>query len=530
MTAQDYWALSPVIAMAGLALVLLSADALLAERMFGGRRYGSKRALYWIAVIGLAVPAFLALNLWFEWFGESTSEAVVYGTFTADRFALFFQFLIIGATGVVILASVPYLQQFRDSLGEFFTLLLTAAAGMMLLVGASELITIYVALETTALPAVALAALRRDGFSIEAGAKFLILSALSTALLLFGLVLLYGYTGATQIGEIVDVFEKIAKMEHEFGLQFASGVPFGSFAMLMAVLLIVAGFGFKMAIAPWHMWVPDVYQGAPTPVAAFLSVASKASAFAVLMRLLYSFTGIHSEELINNVGEVIDVIDPIAQDWQMFFALIATVSMTVGNLMALSQSNVKRLLAYSTIAQAGYIMVGFAAVTVSYKSLTHDAGPESIMYYLAGYAFTNLAVFLAFTAIVRRTGDDSIAGLSGLLKRSPVLAILMVIGLLSLLGMPPTVGFMAKAVIFSTAVAEGLIWLAVVAVVNTVVAAYYYLRVIGVIMFGESDDTDPIKPRPGELAAVSIGVAGALVFGIVPWFILELVDKSLSIV
>ena len=222
MTAQDYWALSPVIAMAALALVLLSADALLAERMFGGRRYGSKRALSWIAVIGLVVPAFLALNLWFEWFGESTSEAVVYGTFTADRFALFFQFLIIGATGVVILASVPYLQQFKDSLGEFFTLLLTAAAGMMLLVGASELITIYVALETTALPAVALAALRRDGFSIEAGAKFLILSALSTALLLFGLVFLYGYTGATRIDEIV------ARMA---ALPFESGVPFGSLAV-----------------------------------------------------------------------------------------------------------------------------------------------------------------------------------------------------------------------------------------------------------------------------------------------------------
>ena len=252
MTAQDYWALSPVIAMAALALVLLSADALLAERMFGGRRYGSKRALSWIAVIGLAVPAFFALNLWFEWFGTSTSEAVVYGTFTADRFALFFQFLIIGATAIVLLASVPYLQQFKDSLGEFFTLLLIAAAGMMLLVGASELITIYVALETTALPAVALAALRRDGFSIEAGAKFLILSALSTALLLFGLVFLYGYTGATRIDEIV---ARLAT------LPFESGVPFGSLVVMLAVLLIVAGFGFKMAIVPWHMWVPDVYQG-----------------------------------------------------------------------------------------------------------------------------------------------------------------------------------------------------------------------------------------------------------------------------
>ena len=505
MTAQDYWALSPVIAMAALALVLLSADALLAERMFGGRRYGSKRALSWIAVIGLAVPAFFALNLWFEWFGTSTSEAVVYGTFTADRFALFFQFLIIGATAIVLLASVPYLQQFKDSLGEFYTLLLIAAAGMMLLVGASELITIYVALETTALPAVALAALRRDGFSIEAGAKFLILSALSTALLLFGLVFLYGYTGATRIDEIV------ARMA---ALPFESGVPFGSLAVMLAVLLIVAGFGFKMAIVPWHMWVPDVYQGAPTPVAAFLSVASKAAAFAVLMRLLYSFAG----------------FEPVAQDWQILFALIATASMTVGNLMALSQTNVKRLLAYSTIAQAGYIMVGFAAVSVASSSGSTAAGPQSIMYYLAGYAFTNLAVFLAFAAIVHRTGNDTIAGLSGLLKRSPVLAILMVIGLLSLLGMPPTVGFMAKAVIFSTAVDQGLIWLAVVAVINTVVAAYYYLRVVGVIMFGQPDDADPIKPEAGELVAVSIGIAGALLFGVVPWFILELVDKSLTIV
>ena len=485
MNAQDYWALSPVIAMAALALVVLSADAMLAEKLPSGRRWGSKRALSWISVIGLVVPALLTLNLWFGWFGELTSDPVVYGTFTADRFALFFQFLIIGSSAIVMLASVPYLNQFRDSLGEFFTLLLTAAAGMMLLVGASELITIYVALETTALPAIALAALRRDGFSIEAGAKFLILSALSTALLLFGLVFLYGYTGATRIDEIV---ARLATVP------FETGVPFGSLAVMLAVLLIVAGFGFKMAIAPWHMWVPDVYQGAPTPVAAFLSVASKASAFAVLMRILYSFAG----------------FEAVAQDWQILFALIATASMTVGNLLALSQSNVKRLLAYSTIAQAGYIMVGFAAVSVASSTGSPSAGPQSVMYYLAGYAFTNLAVFLALTAIVHRTGNDTLAGLSGLLKRSPTMAVLMVIGLLSLLGMPPTVGFMAKAVVFSTAVDQGLVWLAVVAVINTVVAAYYYLRVVGLIMFGQAEDEEPIRPSAGELTAVSVGVAGAI--------------------
>ena len=505
MTAQDYWALSPVIAMAALAIVLLSADALLAEKMFGGRRFGSKRALSWIATIGLIAPAILALNLWFGWVGDLTSAPVIYGTFTADHFTLFFQFLIIGVTAAVILASVPYLKQFKDSLGEFFTLLLTAAAGMMLLVGASELITIYVALETTALPAIALAALRRDGFSIEAGAKFLILSALSTALLLFGLVFLYGYTGATRIDEIA---ARLAT------LPFEAGVPFGSLAVMLAVLLIVAGFGFKMAIAPWHMWVPDVYQGAPTPVAAFLSVASKASAFAVLMRLLYSMAG----------------FEAVAQDWQILFALIATASMTVGNLLALSQTNMKRLLAYSTIAQAGYIMVGFAAVSVASSSGSESSGPQSIMYYLAGYAFTNLAVFLALTSVIHRTGDDTIAGLSGLVKRSPVLAVLMSIGLLSLLGMPPTVGFMAKAVIFSTAVDQGLIWLAVVAVVNTVVAAYYYLRVVGVIMFGDPKDVAPIRPGAGEMAAVAVGVAGAILFGVVPWLVLQLINDSITII
>ncbi len=505
MTAQDYWALSPVISMATLALVVLSADALLAEKMPGGRVWGSKRALHWIAIVGLIVPALAALNLWFEWFGDSTSGPSVFGTFTADRFTLFFQFLIVGSTAIVLLASVPYLRQFSDSLGEFYTLLLIAAAGMMLLVGASELITIYVALETTALPAVALAALRRDGFSIEAGAKFLILSALSTALLLFGLVFLYGYTGATRIDEIV---ARLASVP------FEAGVPFGSLAVMLAVLLIVAGFGFKMAIAPWHMWVPDVYQGSPTPVAAFLSVASKAAAFAVLMRILYSMVG----------------YDDIAQDWQILFALIATASMTAGNLLALSQTNVKRLLAYSTIAQAGYIMVGFAAVSVASWSDSPSSGPQSVMYYLAGYAFTNLAVFLSFAAIVHRTGDDTIEGLSGLLKRSPVLATFMVVGLLSLLGMPPTVGFMAKAVIFSTAVDQGLVWLAVVAVVNTVIAAYYYLRVIGLIVFGDPETDDKLKPGAGELTAVGVGVAGAVVFGAIPWFVLEVVDRSLTII
>ncbi len=504
MTISDYWALSPVIAMAGLAVVVLAADASLNERWLGGRRWGSKSWLVWIASVGLLLPLFFTLNLWFGWIGDASEGATLFGTFTADRFTLFFQFLIIGSTAAVAIASARYLVQFSDSRGEFLGLMLCSAAGMLLLVGASELITIYVALETTALPIVALAAIRRDGYSIEAGAKFLILSALSTAVLLFGFVFLYGFTGATELSEIA---ARVGELSTD------SDEPFGSLIVLFSIVLIVAGFGFKMAIAPWQMWVPDVYQGSPTPVAAFLSVASKASAFAVLMRLLYVALG----------------SDHMIQDWQIFFAVIAAVSMTFGNLLALSQNNVKRILAYSTIAQAGYIMVGLAAVSTSSASGSDTAGIQSVLYYLAGYAFTNLAVFLAYTAVIHRSGDVTIAGLSGLFRRSPILALMLVLGLLSLLGMPPTVGFMTKAVIFSTAVDQGLLWLAVIAVLNTVVAAYYYLRLVGTIMFGEPEDEEKLSPGANELVVVGAGVAGAIVLGVVPMFILDFVDSSITI-
>ena len=327
------------------------------------------------------------------------------------------------------------------------------------------------------------------------------LSAISTAMLLFGFVMLYGFTGATQLNLIVDRIGELSA---------ASGQPFGSYALMLSILLIVAGFGFKMAIAPWHMWVPDVYQGAPAPVGAYLSVASKASAFAVLIRVLAYYSG-----------------GPETQDWQLLFAVVAVVSMSVGNLLALAQNNVKRLLAYSTVAQAGYIVVALTTTLGGSAVGSATGGTSAAMYYLAGYAFTNLAVWLAYTAVLQRVGDDSIDGLRGLFRRSRVLSILLVIGLLSLLGMPPTVGFMAKAVVFSNAVDQGLVWLAVIAVINTVVAAYYYLRVVGVIMFGDAEDDAPdVKTGPAEMTAVSVGVIGTLLLGIVPALVLTMIDSA----
>jgi NADH-quinone oxidoreductase subunit N len=453
MTAQDFWVLSPEIAMAVLALVVISVD--LVTR--------SMAKVSTVAFIGLAVPVILTLNLWNGWFGDPATGPALFDTFEADRFSLFFKFILLTVTAGTILASAKYIasDRMKDYGGEFVSLVLLSVTGMMILVSATELITIYVALELTALPVVALAAIHRSKQGVEAGTKFFVLSAISSALLLYGFAYIYGYTGSTNLHVIM---ERLAVLPTQ------PGVPFGSYAVLLSVIMIVAG--FKMAVVPWQMWVPDVYQGAPTPVAAFLSVASKAAAFAVIMRIMYVAFGDAN----------------LMQDWSGLFAILAAVTMTLGNTLALSQSNIKRLLGYSTIAQAGYILVGLASVPANQVGATSaGAGPQGVLYYLAGYAFTNLAVFFAVIAITSRTNDDSIAGLNGLLKRSPLLAGLLVFGLLSLLGMPPTVGFMTKVVVFGAALNANLTWLAVIGVVNTVIAAYYYLRVIRAIVFEDAD-------------------------------------------
>ena len=498
MTVQDFWVLSPEIAMAALALVVITVDLV--------TRTMAKVST--VAFIGLAVPIFFTLNLWFGWIGNPVDGPALFGTVEADRFSLFFKFILLTVTAGTILASAKYIasDRMKDYGGEFVSLVLLSVTGMMLLVSATELITIYVALELSALPVVALAAIHRTKQGVEAGTKFFVLSAISSAILLYGFAYLYGYTGSTNLDVIMS---RLAVLPTE------AGVPFGSYAVLLSVIMIVAGFGFKMAVVPWQMWVPDVYQGAPTPVAAFLSVASKAAAFAVIMRIMYTAFG----------------NDALMQDWSGLFAILAAVTMTVGNMLALSQSNIKRLLGYSTIAQAGYILVGLASVSANQVGVTSaNAGPQGVLYYLAGYAFTNLAVFFAVIAITSRTNDDSIEGLNGLLRRSPLLAGLLVFGLLSLLGMPPTVGFMAKVVVFGAALNANLTWLVIIGVVNTVIAAYYYLRVIRAIVFEDPADDSKFSADKPILIAAGVAAVGAGVFGLAPFLILDFADKALSII
>jgi NADH-quinone oxidoreductase subunit N len=502
MTAHDYWVLSPALAMAGLAIIVVLAD--LAMPTDGEGEVGRRAQLSLLSVAGLVLPAVFALNLWFGWFGEAGDGPAFHGAVVADRFALFFQFILIGVTAGVVTASAGYSRRLPGLSGEFLALVLFSVTGMMLLVSARELITIYVSLELTALPVAALAAFSRDGRSSEAGLKFLVLSGVSSAVLLYGMVYLYGYTGSTDVAVIA---ERIGALSQD------AGKPFGSYAALLAIILIVAGFGFKMAVVPWQMWVPDVYEGSPTPVAAFLSVASKASAFAVVLRVLYTSFGDAA----------------MTQDWSGLFAIAAAFTMTAGNLLALSQKNVKRLLGYSTIAHAGYMLMGVAAVAANTASGTGIAGPQGVLYYLGGYAFTNLAVFFAVIAITNRTGSELIAGLSGLGSRSPAMAGLLAVGILSLLGIPPTVGFMSKVFVFSAAVNSGLAWLAILGVLNTVISAYYYLGIVRAMYFEEPADQTPVPPdRPAVLAA-TIAAAGVAVFGLGPWLLLTLAEKALSI-
>ena len=449
MNAQDIYILSPQISIVSVAILTILLDLIVSK----------KRLVMGLALVGLTVPLVLAIFLWLN-LNESPLEitisniSVLHGSFNLDKFGLFFNLLVIGCAAVAIMGSDDYVRRSGIPAGEYFGLMLLAASGMMLLASAGNLITIYIALELTALPLVALSALSLNSKSTEAGAKFFIISALSSAIMLYGMALIYGLSGSITL-------EGIAA-----GLvSNTSGVQSGSLGLVVALTLTIVGFGFKLSAVPFHMWVPDVYEGAPTPVVAFLSVASKAVAFALVLRFFY-------------IG-LYDV--PI--NWSVLFAVIAAISMTIGNLLAIPQSNIKRLFGYSTIAHAGYIMVGIAAVS---DGDGLSAGPSSLLFYLVAYAAANLTALLAINQISEGVGSDRIEDYSGVAYKSPMLAIVLTLSLMALIGVPPTGIFIAKIYVFTAAVNNGLMWLAIVGVVNSVISAYYYLRVVRVMFRGSN--------------------------------------------
>jgi NADH-quinone oxidoreductase subunit N len=496
MTAYDLFLVSPYLALAALAMLVIVADLVT-------RRTG---LLVGLSFVGLAVPAALSAWQMVELTGSGANEltaegSVILYTLSIDRFALFFNFLILASVGLVVLVSNDYVRRVERLQGEYFGLMLLSATGMMLLAAANELITIYIALELTTLPLAALAAFLPNGRSSEAGMKFLILGAVSSAVMLYGMALIYGFTGSTRLDEIAMALAASQQL---------GTFPFGSMAVLLAVALLLVGFGFKMSAAPFQMWVPDVYEGAPTPMVAFLSVASKAAAFALVLRVFY-------------IG-----FDSLGGDWWVLLAGLAALSMTIGNLVAIAQRNIKRMFGYSTIAHAGYILVGVAAVATADNG-SETFGPSSVLFYLAAYAAANLTAFFAIVCIGNRINSDEIEDYAGMLRRAPFLAIALALALIALIGVPPTSIFIAKIYIFAAAINTGeslMTWLVIIGVVNSVVSAYYYLRVIKVMFLQPAIYTERLGASWPVNVALGVAALSMLWLGVAPAMILGAAERA----
>jgi NADH-quinone oxidoreductase subunit N len=438
--------------------------------------------------------------------GQGTLVSGVFGfanSVVLDDFALFFFFLFAGIALAVILSSQDYAKRFGDYQAEFFALVLFASSAMMLLAASRDLILIFIALELTSISQYIMAALQKDERSTEAGVKYLLLGATASAVILYGMAFLFGLTGTTRLvappGEI-----SIATVVAERGGEIEAG-------LVLATVFLVAGLAFKMSVVPFQMWVPDVYEGAPAPVAAFLSVASKAAAFAVVLRIF--FDGLPD--------------DSVRGDWADIFAVVAAISMTAGNLFALVQTNIKRLFGYSSIAQAGNFMVGLAAVSAAEGGLS--LGASGVLFFIATYALTNLGAFIVIIAVSDRIGSDNIADYAGLFRRAPLLAVGLALALISLTGIPPTAGFIAKLYIFNAAVESDLVWLVIIAVLNSVISAFYYLRVTSLMFLGEPSSSEGVPTSMALRFALVTAVAGILFFGIVPSPLLDAAKDAASV-
>ena len=452
-----------------------------------------KGSLAVISIIGLLVSAAFTFFI-----PESRVQSIFNNMLAVDDFAVFFKILFPFIAVLVILSSTDYVSKLSRFRGEYYALVLLSTLGMMLMSAATELISIYIALELTSISLYALVGFLKDSKSTESSLKYLLLGAIASAVLLYGMALIFGVTGQTQLAEITRVIQTMA-------LSSTADNP----ALILGIVLLIAGFGFKIAAVPFHMWVPDVYEGAPTPVTAFLSVASKSVGFAVIVRVFYTAFG---------------TSDWLSMNWAGIFAVLAAVGMTVGNITALSQSNIKRMLGYSSIAQAGYLMVGLAVMGTSPAANT--LGQSSIIFFLISYTMANLGAFAAIIAISNKLDSDLINDYSGMIKRAPVLSLALTLCLISLIGMPPAAGFIAKFYIFSGAIQNGLLWLVIIAVINSVVSAYYYLKVVKIMWFGEPTSTDGVPSSVALRVALFISCLGVLALGIIPDSVIKLSEVA----
>jgi NADH-quinone oxidoreductase subunit N len=404
------------------------------------------------------------------------------GGFTLDTFAVFAKLIILVATALVVLLSAKYLEIEDAHLGEYYALLLFAAVGMMFMTSGTDLIVLFIALELMALCEYVLTGfLRGNRRSNEAAVKFFLLGAFSSGLLLYGMSLLYGIGGSTNL---LVIAERLAERPSPDPLSW------------VAMVTLLAGIYFKVAAVPFHQWTPDVYEGAPTSITAFISVAPKVASFAFFIRILVAGMW------------------PLRAEWQTLTIAVAVATMTLGNLAAITQTNIKRFFGYSTISHVGYLLLGIVAMAEGDGNMD---GLLAVLIYLLVYAFMNLGAFAVIIMMRRKdlVGDE-LDDLSGLMARAPGMAILMLIFLLSLAGIPPTAGFIGKYFIFLALIETGHYYLAVLAVAYAVVALYYYFRIVVAMFMKKAPDAIPLATSPGLKVALAVAVAMTLIIGIYP--------------
>ena len=454
-----------------ISLVLIAAMVLILDLVWKGEQ---RRNLAWVVVVGLVVAGSAAGYFSKPYGGEN--YLIFGGMLRWDwmHWIMSLVFFFGGAITVLLAKDMTFL----GKEGEFYFLLVVSMLGMCLMSGATNLVMVFLAIETTSIPLYILAGFfKRDEASAEAGFKYLLFGAATSAVMLFGFSLIYGLTGTMQI--------------YSMQAQLANNQVSGTLAFVL-LLLILVGLFFKISAVPLHFWAPDVYQGAPTPVAGFLSTASKAAGFIVLLRVLTII-----------FGDLYSV-------WSPVLCVVSAASMFFGNLQAMRQHNIKRLLAYSSIAQAGYILIGVASITV--------LGFLGIVVYLIAYMVTNLAAFGIISILGNQVKSDEISAYSGLARRSPGLGLGLLAAFLSLAGIPPFAGFVGKVFLFSSAVLDmsnmWMVSLVILGVINSILALYYYLRVIRIVYQGEPESAEPVNVTRSMIIAVSICVAGILVVGV----------------
>ena len=464
-------------------LLVVFAAAVIILDLLVKNRESQKVAYLSLVGLGCTLVAILVTN---SVFGTNEPISLFLGMIRLDKFAVFFKILLLLATAATILFSLRSEEIDGKLKGEYYALLLAVTFGMFLMASSTNLLMIFISLETVSLTSYILAGfLTHSPRSSEAAFKYITYGAVASGTMLFGLSLLFGMTGT---GDLATISIRLPEV-------LASG-EVTALGLLIAITFILAGIGYKIASVPFHMWSPDVYEGAPIPITAFLSVASKAAGFALFIRFFY--TGFGNSEIMQSV------------DWGLLLAIISALTMTVGNLAALPQRNVKRLLAYSSIAHGGYLLMGAVLLT--------PEGLSAILFYLIVYFFMNLGAFYVVVLIANEAGSEMIDGYRGLATRAPFVAAAMAIFLFSLTGIFPFAGFFGKWLLFNAVISEGMYWLAIVGLLNSVVSLYYYAHIVKAMYLESTEDTESFSFSKDTIVLLSVFVVPTILIGFLPIF------------